>query len=151
MSDEASGSENRWWPDDRDRDGGSFWVASRCWSAFGHQITSAAPITGLRPPPPSDIKSAWPSLTSTVFPRHLEPLTRDQTIAHTIRQYHELRLLEGLSSRYQLIGSRKYRRERGASFRPLLFPPRRERERAFFFSSKKLINRRRNRGRNKFK
>lgn len=61
--------------------GGGVWVASRCWSAFGHQITSAAPITGLRP----DIKSAWPSPTSYtgLSSPHLEPLTRDQAIAHT--------------------------------------------------------------------
>lgn len=57
----GGGSGDRWWPDDRDRIGMEVWVASRCWSAFGHQITSAPPITGLRP----DIKSAWPSLTST--------------------------------------------------------------------------------------
>lgn len=64
-------------------------VVSRWRSAFGHQITSAAPITGLR----TDIKSAWTSYSLALshflrfqlsFPLVLgflilKPLTRDQS------------------------------------------------------------------------
>ena len=53
--------------DDRDRIGGGFvGVVSPRRSAFGHQITSAAPITGLRP----DIKSAWLLFLPSWFQHH---------------------------------------------------------------------------------